>query len=262
MVRSRCIIFRHRSYRTLLLTYVSSPRCLNISVFLVSSTRFIRSDDSGIFVRLARPQPSRPYNTPAGHISITPVGSPLFRSLRFTTVLCTYSENPIRLISSRTSHSVPPSRSPDPIYPPDSNLDECGLPHEKSSPLFGCFSGGCLWLGRIDHVRLPSSCPFPASLVAVREPVPYSSSTLRFPLPRYLKAAFPGEAFPSTFYFLSNGRHIFFHTACYADFVAAPFSGPSNPSKVRFAPPHSNPQMLFPYAVTFLFSPFYDPITF
>ena len=131
MVRPCCMFSSNtgvpRSHRTLL-AYVSSLYCLDISVLLVSSfIRFAYICATWRHRFLAAPQPPRrPYFYHFCRFAS-------FRPRRFTTTaLCTYPENPPRLISSRASHSVPllPAH-PDHIYPLQPKLEECGLLREK-----------------------------------------------------------------------------------------------------------------------------------
>ena len=127
----------HRPHRTLL-TYVSSLCCLNIPVFFVSSTSFIRSDDPRIFVRHGRhiftsiQPPRRPYFHHSSRFALSQL-PPVYYGTPYISRKTHASH------FSRTNHSVPllPTRS-DHIYPLRSKPEECGPRGEILLPFFGC----------------------------------------------------------------------------------------------------------------------------
>ena len=177
-------------------------------------------------MRHDRTQPSRPHNPLADFISTALVGSPLLRPRRFTTALVHIQKTPHVSSLTRTSHSVPllPAH-PRPYLSTPTQLEECGLPREKFlSPPFGCLSGGFLWPGPIDRVRVP-----PRRAALLRHSWRFVDLYYIFrpsSVPhRYLKANILRRDLHLDFLLFINGRHIFLQTGFYSDFVAASFSG-------------------------------------
>lgn len=195
---------------------MSLPFAVSTSRFSSSSSiPFIRSDDSRIFLRPGLVISHAPTHTPSRRPYFNrPSWFTPFRPRQFTTTFCTYSENP-----THASHFLT-HKSPDHIYPLQSKLEECGPLREKFLPLFGCLSRGCLWLGPIDRVCVPPVL----HLWCITRGGSWTCTVflvhLRFSSPSVSQ----GRHSPSRPTFLIKWTTLF-HTFCYADFVAALFSG-------------------------------------
>jgi hypothetical protein len=165
---------------------------------------------------------SRSYNYFADPISVTPVGPFFSHPRRFTTALCTYPENPTRLISSMHKSFGPLLPAcPDHIYPLRSEPEDRDRLLRRYSSSVWLSSRRSFVAWPIDRVRIPLVTRLRATGGDSR------TCTIFFVHPRLPLSVFQGQHSPQLDLLLFIKWTTFLHTVCHADSVATPF--PRNP---------------------------------